>query len=106
MWIHFVQADEKLEKLSTEKAAQFVECLSHVAVGGESEESSFYDYTSEWVTAVDRGGLFRVSDCTLLFKAFEMKTKECLPQHLKSSAPTSKESLVTTIIEDSDVQFH
>lgn len=68
---------KKFEKLSTEKAAQFVECLSHMAVGGESEESSSYEYTSEWVKAINRGGVFHVSDYStfMLFKAVEMKQK-------------------------------
>ena len=78
---------KRFEKLGTEKAAQFVECLSHMAVGGENEESSFYDYTCQWVKTIDRGGLFRVSDYGfMLFKAIEIKKKECLPQHLRSSA--------------------
>ena len=98
---------KKFEKQGTQKAAQFVECLSNMAVGVENEESSFYNYTCEWVKAVDRGGLFHVSDYGfMLFKAIEIKTKEFLPQHLKSSLPTSKEVLITTIMEDHDVQFH
>jgi hypothetical protein len=39
----------------------------------------------------------------MLFKAVEMKTKERLPQHLKSSGFNIKASLATNITEDSDV---
>ena len=53
------------------------------------------------------GGLFHVSDCStfMLFKAVEMKPKERLPQHLKSSGFNIKASLATNITEDSDVQY-
>ena len=37
------------EKKEGEKATQFVECLSNMAVAGV--ESTFYEYTKEWITA-------------------------------------------------------
>lgn len=82
---------EKYKKMSTATAAHFVECLSHMASSGE--ESSFYDYTLEWMTNIDRGGLFYVSDTTFsFFKAIEVKTQELLPQHLTSRPDSSKKN--------------
>ena len=52
-----------LMKKDSESVAQSVECLSHMAV--EGEEADFYAYTTEWVQAVDRGGLFHTNDPTL-----------------------------------------
>ena len=62
------------------KAAQFVECLSNVAVGGE--ESDFYQYTTEMLRSVDCGGLFHINDISFLFfRAIEVATQLHLPQH-------------------------
>ena len=47
-------------KQSTEKASQFVECLSNMAVGGN--ETNFHHYTTEWIRKVNRGGLFCIND--------------------------------------------
>ena len=93
----------KYEKEDSARAAQFLECLSKMAVLGN--ESSFYDYTREWVSSVDRGGLLHVNDGTSeFFKAVELQTRQLLPKHLKS-AVSSKETLVLGIKEDEDVQF-
>ena len=69
------------EKKEGEKATQFVECLSNMAVAGV--ESIFYEYTKEWITAIDRGGLFHISDSAYhLFWAIEEETRHILPRHL------------------------
>ena len=52
-------------KKECDKAAQFVDCLSHMAI--EGEESDYYVYTMEWLKIVNRGGLFYVSKSTFLF---------------------------------------
>lgn len=91
-------------KKDSEKAAQFVECLSSMAV--EGEESDYYVYTMEWLKTVDRGGLFHISDSTFLFfRAVELATQALLPNHLCSSK-TSTKSLHDKIIADEDVQFY
>ena len=36
------------------------------------DESSFCNYTKEWICLVDRGGLFNVNDCLYLFKSVEI----------------------------------
>ena len=74
----------KFEKQSGTKARQFVECLSKMAVMGK--ESSFYEYTKEWLKLVNRGGLFQVNEPTYLFyRAVEAKTRIYLPQYLSKS---------------------
>ena len=94
----------KYRKMSTETAAQFVECLANMASSGD--ESSYYLYTFEWLTNIDRGGLFYVSDTTFsFFKAVEVKTQELLPQHLISKPKASKEKRLEDVWEDNDVQF-
>ena len=61
--------------------------------------------THEWITNIDRGGLFHISDDTFcFFKAIEIKTQECLPGHFRSqSSDKSKDSVV---IDDQDMQCY
>ena len=50
------------------------------------DESSFYNYTKEWIRLVDRGGLFNVNDCTYtFFKSVEIETRRTLPHHLANT---------------------
>ena len=93
----------KYEKEDSPRASQFLETLSGMAVLGN--ESSFYDYTREWICSVDRGGLLHVNDGTYeFFKAVELQTRQLLPEHLKNPSPV-KETLIQGIKEDEDVQF-
>lgn len=92
----------RFEKQSGTKARQFVECLSKMAVMGK--ESSFFDYTKEWLKLVNRGGLFQVNEPTYLFyRAVEVKTRVYLPQHL-SKPHGGKGTLISSIKDDSAVQ--
>ena len=50
----------RFAKQRSNKAASFVECLSHMAIDGP--ESSLEDYTTQWVKIVNRGGPFEISD--------------------------------------------
>ena len=97
---------KKYEDMKGEKAAQFVECLSNM--GSSGDDASFYRYTHEWITNIDRGGLFHISDDTFcFFKAIEIKTQECLPGHFRSqSSDNSKDSLLKAVIDDQDVQCY
>ena len=93
----------KYEKKESAKAEQFVECLSSIAVQGQ--QSSFYEYTKEWMRLVDRGGLFQVNDNGyLFFRALELRTRQVLPQHLMHPSQ-SKDSLLQELKNDEDVQF-
>ena len=83
-----------------EKVAQFMECLSNV--GNSGDDASYYQYTREWVTNIDRGGPFHISDNTFcFFKAVEIKTQECLPGHLRSqSSDKGIDSWMKAVIDD------
>ena len=74
-------------------------------MGSSGDDASFYRYTQEWITNIDRGGLFHISDDTFcFFKAIEIKTQECLPGHLRSqSSDESKDSLLKAVVDDQDV---
>ena len=92
------------EKNEGEKATQFVECLSNMAVPGV--ESTFYEYTKEWITAIDRGGLFHISDSAYhLFRAIEEETRQILPCHL-ANPHNSRDALLEEIKENEDVLFY
>lgn len=92
------------EKKEGEKATQFVECLSNMAAAGV--ESTFYEYTKEWITAIDRGGLFHINDSAYhLFRAIEEETRHILPRHL-ANPPNSRDALLEEIKESEDVLFY
>ena len=85
------------------KARQFVDCLSNMAVVGDDQ--SYYAYTKEWISKANRGGLFEVNDsCFLFFRSVELRTQLCLPQLLNRQR--TKESVMKSIEDDDDVQFH
>ncbi len=95
---------KQLRMVKGSKAAQYRECLSHMAKTGE--DSSFYAYTTKWIDTVNRGGLFEVNDGTYnFFKAVEVKTRQLLPQHLIESAK-SKEWIIEAMLYDNMVQAH
>ena len=91
-------------KKDTESAAECVKCLSHMAV--EGNESDFYTYTREWVTTVDRGGLFHINTSSFLFcRALEIATQALLPCHLRNPC-NNTDGLQHKIAEDKDVRFY
>ena len=56
----------KYKKEDSEKAAFFVECLSHMALDGN--ESSLMEYTQEWTKKINRGGLFELTTHSNCFR--------------------------------------
>lgn len=60
-----MKLSKKLAERSDSKAAEFMECLSQMA--NSSTNTSFYKYTLEWMTSIDRGGLFYINDNTFIF---------------------------------------
>ena len=98
---------KKHERHSSKTSAFFVECLSGMAVNGE--ESSFLEYTTEWVRKVNRGGLFEVNDTAFsLFCEIELSMRDRLSALLKSSSVETgqKDRLINLVCEDEDVQFY
>ncbi len=101
----------RFSKQQGDKAALFVECLSHMAIAGP--ESSFLEYTREWMKIVNRGGLFEVNDGAYhLFVSIELALCDKLKEHLQKCATAmsdlsdGKSSLIESVATDSDVQFH
>ena len=98
---------KKHERNVTEKSAFFVECLSSMAVNGEEE--SFLEYTREWSSKVNRGGLFEINDTSFtVFREIELCIRDKLSSTLASftAHPGTKDQLVKEAFEDSDVQFY
>ncbi len=94
----------KYKKMTTDNAVHFVECLSNMASLGE--EASFYDYTLEWMSSIDRGGLFYVNNSTFsFFETIEIKTQELLPQHLATKRNADTHNKIKKIEEEDEVQF-
>ena len=94
----------KYQKEGSEKAIQFVECLSNMAVVGD--ESSFYNYTKEWIGLVDRGGLFNVNDCAYtFFKSVKIETRCILPHHLANTL-ASHDAIFEALNNSEDIQFY
>ena len=84
--------------------ALFVDSLCNMAVNTNKDDSSFYDYTLEWMMGINRGGLFCVNEPTFcLFKAIELKTQELLPLVLSAKDPNNGD-MVKKIMDDDDVE--
>ena len=79
----------KYQKEDSDKAIQFVECLSSMAVVREEYE---------WIALVDRGGLFHVND-----GAFnEIETRHT---HLTNTA-ISLDAIFEVLEDSEDIQFY
>ena len=64
------------------EAEAVAECLSQMTVPGKL--SSYYDYTTEWLEKVDRGGLFIINNETFwFFKQLEVLTRFHLVKQIK-----------------------
>ena len=102
---------KRFEEQSSRQAAEFVECLSHMSVGGEVTD--FSTYTMKWLEQVNRGGLFHVSDeAYTLFRHIELRVRKLLPRTLlalanpSSKSALTKDALVCEVVRDEDVQFY
>ena len=95
---------QKYRQKDTEEAAAIVDCLSEMAVSGE--DSSFLAYTAEWTKAINRGGLFEVSNAAyLFFCAMEGQVRTLLRAHTISGTVSEAEVLASVCGSD-DVLFH
>ena len=71
---------QKFLRMLGEKAEKFVKCLNKMQIDGPA--SSFLEYTVEWATRVNRGGLFELSDdAYYLFAAIDTSISR-LSDHL------------------------
>ncbi len=80
-------------------------CLMDLCDDGEEEGAAAW--TSEWVNAIDRGGLCRVSDGTyMVFQEMEVVLRSTYNKdNAKILENGNRGNLVKTIIINEDVQF-
>ena len=99
----------QFEKLTTDKAADFVECLSHMAVPGDCVEDDFPTYATKWIQQVNRGGLFVVNDQAFaLFRQIEIDIRDTLPNLLGpnfTSESQQKDMLVSQVTATEEIQL-
>ena len=89
-----------LKKL--QKRQEFRRWLEGMAV--EGTETSFLDYTKEWIERVNRGGLFRVNDkAFVFFTHLELRVRTYLPKLLRTSSGITKEEVLRDIVENEDL---
>lgn len=85
---------------------EFVQCLDQLGVSGQGD--TYLEYTKQWIELVNRGKLFNVSDETFRF-FHDLEIKVCA--YLKDiflaggQADQSKVEIISSIVEDADVQF-
>ena len=97
----------QFEKQTTDKAADFVECLSHMAVPGTSAEEDFPTYATKWIQQVNRGGLFVVNDRAFdLFRRIEIEIRDTLPTLLGPNPPESqqRDAVVSRVTTTEEIQ--
>ena len=85
---------------------EFVQCLDQLGVSGEGD--SYLEYTKKWIELVNRGKLFNVNDETYrFFHDLEMKVCAYLKDIFLAGgqADQSKQQIISSIMEDTDVQF-
>ena len=72
----------------------------------EKENTTFLEYTKKWVTSVDRGGLFKITDEGYrLFYEIEQNVGKCLNK-ITVGDTEGKAEIMAAIADDCDVQFH
>ena len=85
---------------------EFVQCLDQLGVSGQGD--TYLEYTKKWIELVNRGKLFNVSDETYrFFHDLEMKVCAYLQDIFLAGGQVdqSKEEIISSIVEDTDVQF-
>ena len=78
------------------------------AVNGE--ESDVMSYTSKWISLVNRGGLFEISDSTyIFFKEVELRVQKELFlafERNQAMGPAQRDFIITAVAIDDTIQFH
>ena len=103
---------KRFEKLKGIQYEQFIECLGEMAV--ESEHTDVFDYTKEWISKVNRGGLFPLNDVAYqLFIGMEKIIQVILPTYLSTLRPSDQKSkenfqlqVIDQVCNSDDVQWH
>lgn len=99
----------KISRSSHPYKDSYLQCLSNMGKKGEcctSNSDSIQAFTKQWLSAVNRGGLFFVTDeVYLLFFEMEMKMRKHLHE-LISEKHINKKAVIEGIASDDDVLFH
>lgn len=98
---------KRYEKNPSMNSAGVIECLSAMAVNGD--ESGFFEYTTQWIARVNRGGLYEINDNTYtFFTEIEVRVRKQLfiAFDRKATDEDLRESIIDSVASDEDVQFY
>lgn len=88
----------------------FLVCLERMSVSLEQEDNqeddtSYQEYTTRWIRAIDRGGLFHVNDeVYVLFYEIEKKVRQYLIK-LALVHELDKDRVIKEIVTDNEIEF-
>ena len=70
------------------------------------EESSFLAYTSEWIKAINRGGLFECTDASYhFFRCMEIEMRTAMKGHVVGSTAADSE-IISSVCSSESVLSH
>ena len=100
---------KKISRGSHPSKESFLSCLSSMGSKGQHQDDTVETYqafTKKWITAVNRGGFFFISDeVYTFFLELEKKTRKHLPELIRHGK-VNKEAVLNEIIADDSVQFY
>lgn len=102
---------KKMERKAETKYDKFIQCLGNMAVVSDDDHDNLYDYTKEWITKVNRGGLFPLNNLAFIFfVAVEKQVKTILPNYVVKQTSKSiddfKSQVIKKIVKDEDIQWY
>ena len=86
----------------------FLVCLEKMSIGSQDEnDDSYLEYTKKWICAIDRGGLFHISEeVYALFIEIERMVRIFVVKLVSQNSQENKEDLIEEIVSDDDIQFY
>ncbi len=106
---HLAKLKKKFTKSSNPYKDEFLLCLSQMNKdkgGDDDDDDTFEKYTSEWISLVDRGGLFNVRQDVLIFThSVEFQVRQHLTSLVLQQGSLTKEDIIDEVIDDLDVQY-
>lgn len=81
-------------------------CLNIISKEEPGENVEVLDYTRQWITTVNCGGLYVISDIVYrAFYAIELSIRNLLEQ-ITHGSTSQKDAFLQHILEDGSVQFY
>ena len=82
--------------------------LTGMSESAEEEcEDTYMDYTKRWIRAIDRGGLFRITDeVYVFFHEVERLVRKFLLKLVTQDIEHSKKEIIDEVTSDNNVQFY